>query len=120
MLYHGSLLMRLSVCLSLTVTDINPILSLASEGVLLCTRDETMSQAECEKNNCTRGPGKNACSQKCSPVGVSHKTVVGSVAKGTMLICEIKVDTCSNGCFQSPLTRGLYSHVVNIEMFLFA
>lgn len=77
-----------------------------------------MSQAENEKNNCSRIPGKNACTQKFSHVGVSHKMVLGSVAKGTILICETKVGLCPNGCLPSPLTQGLYSRL--IQRFLFA
>jgi len=46
------------LCVSVTVTDTNPALSLASESVWLCTWDETMSQVECEKNNCCRISGK--------------------------------------------------------------
>lgn len=111
MVLSWSLLMCFSVCVCVfvTVTDTNPMLSPSSEGVLLCTRDETMSQAEFEKNNCTLLPGKNACTQKCSHVGVSHKTLLGGVAKGTILICETKVDTCPHGCLPSTLSQGLHS-----------
>ncbi len=38
----------------------SPMLSAGSEGVLLFTQDETQSQAESEKNNCSLFPGKNA------------------------------------------------------------
>lgn len=47
-----------------------------------CTWDETMSQAESEKNNCSRVPEKNACTQKCSHVSVRHKNGAGKCCQG--------------------------------------
>lgn len=108
------------VCVSVTVTDTNPMLSLAS-SVWLCTWDETMSQVECEKNNCFRVPGKNACTQKSSHVGVSHKRVLGSVAKGTILIWD-QGGFVSKWMFANPAYSGtLFScHDSAVEMFLLA
>lgn len=65
-----------------------------------------MSQAESEKNNCSRVPGEIAYTQKFSHVGVSHKMVLGIVAKGTVLICETKGGFVSKWMLAIPAYSG--------------